>query len=80
MLNLFAYIHTVRYGDRVPISAPARIFAISCISVGLVVIGILASAITTALTSSVIEVKTSLYGTKVCQNMTYIPNRVHSYS
>ena len=54
-----------RYGDKVPKAYVSKAFAIIWILIGLVIMGILSGALTSAVTSFVFETDIMLYGTKV---------------
>lgn len=54
-----------RYGDKVPKANASKAFAIVWILTGLVMMGILSGALTTAITIFVFEADIILYGTKV---------------
>ena len=61
---LFIYDYC-RYGDKVPKANISKAFAIAWILTGLVMMGILSGALTTAITIFVFEADIILYGTKV---------------
>lgn len=54
-----------RYGDRIPKSVTARLFAIVWIWMGIATIAVLTSSITASLMSMVFKSDFKLYGTKV---------------
>ncbi|XP_048582741.1 uncharacterized protein LOC5513116 isoform X3 [Nematostella vectensis] len=56
---------TVGYGDRCPVSVPARILSIGWTLAGVVIIGILVGSIATSLSSITIKQASSLYGHRV---------------
>ena len=58
-------LNTKRYGDRFPVSAQARVVAVAWILTGLVVFGILMSAISSSLTGLVMTTEYTLYNAKV---------------
>ncbi|XP_048583376.1 protein sidekick-1 [Nematostella vectensis] len=61
----FITMTTLGYGDRVPKTNKAKVFAIVWILVGLVIFGILNGSLTSAFTSIVFTSTTGLYNTKV---------------
>ena len=54
-----------RYGDRSPLGFAGRLFAMTWVMTGLVIIAMTMSAITTSLTTITLESAPKLYGTKV---------------
>ena len=54
-----------RYGDKVPSANVSKLFAIVWILIGLVIMGILSGALTSAITMFVIKDAITLYGAKV---------------
>ncbi|XP_048584451.1 uncharacterized protein LOC5515158 isoform X2 [Nematostella vectensis] len=61
----FATMTTVGYGDRIPKSVPARIFALTWTWMGIATIAVLTSTITASLMSMVFKSDLILYGTPV---------------
>ncbi|KAL9958642.1 hypothetical protein ACROYT_G035690 [Oculina patagonica] len=61
----FISMTTLGYGDKVPKTYVSKAFAIIWILTGLVIMGILSGALTSAVTSFVFETDVMLYGTKV---------------
>ena len=58
-------MYFIRYGDKVPKSVVARLFAVVWILFGLVIMAIFMASITTALTAASIEPDKSLANKKV---------------
>ena len=55
-----------RYGDRSPITIPGRLFAISWILMGLVIISIVTGGIVTSITSVLVVQESKIYGAQAC--------------
>ena len=60
-LDLFSF----RYGDRIPKSIPARLFAFLWTWTGIATIAVITSSITASLMSMVFKPERMIYGTKV---------------
>ena len=58
-------LFSVSYGDRVPKSIPARLFAILWTWIGIATMAVITSSITASLMSMVFQPEKMLYGTRV---------------
>ena len=71
----FAYeLFSFSYGDRIPKSIPARLFAFLWTWIGIATIAVITSSITASLMSMVFQPEKMLYGTKVRKLNNHIIN------